>query len=293
MFNLKMNPLIYLGLLSLLALGCSETTVPDTPDGTLLACAEAFTKNKPGVIWEAMPASYRKDVTSLVHDAAAKMDAEVYDKTFVILNKTLGVLKDKREFVLELIRKDANVSMMIQDKDALEQNWDNVVDLLSIITDSEIQTLDALKGLDVGRFVAKTGSKMMVKIEQLSKLAPEDEFAKIKNTMATLKVEVISFDGATAKVKILAEGEKPEEEEMIKVEGKWIPKELAEGWNDMIAEAKKSVSEMTGEELKQQKPMIMGMMTGIETALDQLAEAETSEEFAKIIEQLMNNMMGM
>lgn len=293
MLNLKTSSFFYLGLMSLLALGCGGTSVPDTPDGMLLACAKALDENKPGVIWEALPASYQKDVTSLVHDAAAKMDADVYDKTFVILNKVLNLLKDKRDIILELVNKDAAMSMMVKDKEKLDQNWDNVVDLLAIITSSEIQTLDGLRNLDVGRFVDKTGSRVMEKIDRLSELAPEDEFIDMKNALGTVRVEVLSLDGNTAKCKLFIEGKDPQAGEMVKVEGKWIPKEIADAWKDMITEAKKSVSEMTGEEFKQQKPMIMGMMTGIETTLDQLAEAKTSEEFAQIIEQFIENMMGM
>jgi hypothetical protein len=292
MINLRTNMILLLGLL---AVGCGgEASVPATPDGTVLACARAITENDPGVLWAALPASYQNDVTSLVHDAAAKMDAEVYDKTFVLLNKALGVMKGKKEYILELIKKDATVNMMVQDTAEVEKNWSHLVELLALITDSEIKTLSSLKSLDVGRFVDRTGSEVMAKIDRLSEIAPQDDFGKLKKTMASLKVEVVSIEGDTARISMIVEGEdSPDEESMVRVEGKWIPKDLADAWKDMIAEANKSVSEMTGEELKQQKPMIMGMMTGIETTLDQLAEAKSSEEFSQILEQLKKNMMGM
>lgn len=294
MIDLKRGTLFCLGFLAILTMGCgSDATVPNTPDGTILACAKGLADKNPGVIWNAMPASYQADVTGLVHDLAGKMDEDVYDKSFVLLNKAIGVMKDQRKFIMELIGSDPSVGMMLPDKEGLEKNWDNVVDLLAVLVDSDIDTVSSLKSLDVGSYVAKTGSRIMDKLEAFSSFAPQDEFNEIMRKLTAIQVTVLSVEGDIAKLQLVVEGEAPEEVEMTKVEGKWIPKDMAAEWKQMIEEAKTNIGLMTDEGIKQQKPMIMGMMAGIETVLDQLAEAKTSEEFAEAFKGFTEMMMGM
>ncbi|MCF7974262.1 MAG: hypothetical protein K9N55_10635, partial [Phycisphaerae bacterium] len=86
--------------------------------------------------------------------------------------------------------------------------------------------------------------------------------------------------------------EEEDEIDMIKVEGKWIPKEMAEDWSKMIADGKAALEDMTQNALAENKPKVIGMMAGVEAAIDQLAQAKTQEEFDKVIGGLMGSLMG-
>ena len=150
-----------LAVLALIAAGCGGAAdVPDSPDGTVLTVAHELGNNNPGVLWDAMPASYQDDVEGVIHDAAAKMDAEVYDKAFVILKKLVGVLEDKRDFILDHpMMNEGFIAMMLKDRKEVEKYWDDIVELVDILAASEISKLESLQSIDVGAFLGGTGGR--------------------------------------------------------------------------------------------------------------------------------------
>ncbi|MCP4894978.1 MAG: hypothetical protein GY911_14350, partial [Actinomycetales bacterium] len=80
--------------------GAGVPVLPDSPDGTITAVADALAKGQPAILWAAMPASYQKDVTGLVQDFSARMDAQIYDKGFAVVRKAVAVLKKQQKFIL-------------------------------------------------------------------------------------------------------------------------------------------------------------------------------------------------
>ena len=84
--------LVIIAFVSLVALGCAQETeiiaaqptIPATPDGTVMAVAQNLADNHPEILWEALPASYRTDITELTQLFAAKMDPEIYDRAMAI-----------------------------------------------------------------------------------------------------------------------------------------------------------------------------------------------------------------
>ncbi len=272
-------------LMGLLLGGCAKDTpkTPKTPNGTIQAITQGLDEGKPAVVWDAMPASYQTDVTGLAHEFAANMDAEIYDKAFGMLGKVTNVLKTKRDFFLNsALTKDAPI-----DKEKLTTNWNAVVDLFTAITASELKKLENLKTLDIGKFLQKDGTKIFSQLRTVASIQegnPLDIFADIK-------VELVQSEGDSATVKVTVRDEE-EEIDMIKVEGKWIPKDMAEDWSNMITDGKASLADMTQNALAESKPMVVAMMASIETAIDQLAQSKTQQEFDKVIGGLMGSLMG-
>jgi len=69
------------------------------------------------------------------------------------------------------------------------------------------------------------------------------------------------------------------EQEVVKVEGKWIPKTMADGWKDTMSEA----SEMINNDLKnmlgpEEKKQVMNIMNAAQMGLAGAAKAKTQEE---------------
>ncbi len=278
-------------LSSLIAIGCGGASVPDSPEGTVLTVAKELAGNNPGVLWDAMPASYRTDVETLVHDAAAKIDAEVYDKAFVILNKAVDVLKDKRGFILGLpLLQQGFLAMMITDQEELKDNWNEIVDVFDILASSELETLDGLKSLDVGDFLNGTGGKLMAQFEKLAQLASDGPMKLTWNELEGITVDVKSTEGDKAVIEVTVEDKGPETLTMVKVEGKWVPEEMARDWKKNIEEMKAQVAEMTAGMSTEQKTTMLAQMAGVEQIVDQLAKAETQEEFTQIVMSLMGGM---
>ncbi|MBN2530942.1 MAG: hypothetical protein JXR76_31435 [Deltaproteobacteria bacterium] len=261
--------------------GCGAK-IPDSPEGTVDVVAKEIEKGNPQIVWEALPPSYQQDINGLVQQAAGKFDKELWDKGVSVLKKGTDIAGSKKEFIL-------GTPMMGQlkvDQKQLAESWDAVVGLLKVIAESELASVDDLKKFDGGKFLSGTGKKLVEKGKELRKLAPEDA----PKSFADLKVEKVSESGDKASLKVTVDG-KTDTVEMVKVEGRWVPAEMAKEWKEMIAEAKKSIEEMSTETMAKQKPQLMMMMAGIEAGMDQLKNASSQAEFDTTVQGLFMGMM--
>ena len=274
--------------LSLTFFGCTgggAPSVPATPDGTVKTVARSLAEKQPGVIWEALPDSYRKDITDVLSTFAEKMDKDVYNKGFAVLGKIVSVLKQKKDFILaSAMAKQAPAK--IED---IKKHYDGLVDFFATLLGSDIKSLDSIKTLDVGAFLRDTGSKLMEKACEISKMSEKDQLGAKLGKLAEIKIEVASSSDAEAKLKVTLPEEKPQEFELVKVEGKWVPKDMAKDWKKKVSEAKASLEKL---DLSKDKAQIMMMLGGLDGALDGLLGAKNQEEFDKLLQQAMGQVMG-
>jgi hypothetical protein len=284
--------ILLLPVLAFGVFGCGDSAppIPDSPDGTVKAVTEGLASNRPDVVWNAMPASYQKDVNDLVRLFASKMDAELYDRTFSVARKAVGVLRDKKDFILN----HPMVGMMAGvDKDKASKDWGAVVGLLETLVQSDLSSLGKLKSLDVGAFLGGTGVKLMQQIEKVAALQEENAFEKnFKSKMKGVKAEVVSTEGGKTVLRLTAPGEKPEEIPFVKVEGRWVPEEMTRDWKKMIGEAKEQIEGMTGELVGPDRDKFLSMMKNVETSLGKLADAKDQGQFNMELGKLMGTFMG-
>lgn len=244
------------------------------PDGFFQALEKAR-DGRPQAIWHALPAGYRSDVDALIEAFAGRMDEQVWNKSFELLGKALDVLDRKREYVLGY----PLVAMMTAqaDKEELNAAIDATVRMLRNIVESEVKTLDGLKGLDVESFLAGTiGDTIRGLTESIETMGGgmSPDAALLGETFTT---RVVSESGDQATVEVeFADGEK-KTAAMTRVEGVWIPREMAEGWQQGMEEARAAIDglEMTGEERSQ----ALTAMAAVDGLLDQLLSAPSQEAF--------------
>ncbi len=266
--------------------------IPETPDGTILAVATALANHQPRALWDALPPSYQTDVSDVLNLFANNMDPELYGKAFGVAQKLTGILQTKKSLILEL-QGDPDMGMlMMTDKQKLEDNWDTATALLETLTNSELSTLDGLNNLDIGTFLGSTGSDLMSQAQALSQgMNPEsaDEMEKLRN----LQVELLDAAGDTATVLLTVPDEEPEEIELTRVDGRWVPTDMADEWDTAIADAKENLASMADNpNVEQQEDQALAVLNNLDSALDQLADAETAEQFKQGISGFMGAAMG-
>lgn len=280
MRNRFVHPSALLFFLLMFTSGCQGCgpTVPDTPDGTVTTVASELKKENPEILWKAMPPSYHSDVNELVQLMAKEMDVELWNKGFSVATKVTDVIREKKTFILGSAMLEAtNVNQK-----ELEKNWDGVVALLEALTKSELSDLEKLKQFDGEKFLAGTGKNIFGKVLQLRNLGSGDapvsfegvEVKKIKEEGNEAVLEV-TFDDQTRELK------------MTRVDGRWIPSDMAKEWDESIKEAREVISKMAKEDLPKNKPMMMVMLGGIEAGLDQLKNAKSQKEFDTILQGLL------
>jgi hypothetical protein len=263
--------------------------IPSSPDGTVRFVTEQIADGHPEVVWEALPETYRKDINDLTHLFATKVDQEVWDKGFGVLRKAAVVLQDKKDLFL-----GSKMFAMAEDnQDEIMANWDTGTLVLSTLVNSDIGNLESLKTIDWGHFMATTGSEMLNLAKEASAATEDNAFendflAKVRG----MNIEVLENEGDTAKLKISAPDEEPEDIQLTRVEERWVPSDMADDWDKNVAEARTKLEEITPETIAQQKMQIMMMVGMAEAFVDQVSQATTSEELDQMLQGLFGGMMG-
>lgn len=298
-FISRFPSLALLTVVALILAGCGgggAADVPKTADQAVLRVVNAMAENKPVAVWDALPESYQKDVTGLVHSAIAKIDAELYNQSVATGQRVAKLLKDKKQFILA----HPMIAQQIPNKAEVEKQWDGIVGVLNTVLNSELATHDKAKTVNIGSFLDKTGSKVMGDITNLAKLVPgggegagkENEVTEMIKKAKATKATMVKEEGDKATVKMETPGEEPANVEFVRVEGKWIPADMAKEWKGMIEEAKKEIANMKDEDMKQAKEMAIPMLGMVGGLLGTLENAKTQEEFNAAVNGLMQMMSG-
>jgi hypothetical protein len=279
-------------LILIAALGCArnadsigkEPTIPDSPDGTVLAVAEALQDNHAEILWTALPESYQSDITEITSTFAEKMDPVVYDRAFAIVMRAVEVLDDRKDIILA----SETFKSAGADAEEIRAGLSNTQVFTETLKASEIATLAGLGSVDWEQFLATTGSEFIKHAAAIEAAEGENPL----NDLASLKVETVDLTDDRATLRISSDNHEPEDVEMAKVEGRWIPADLADEWAQSIEEARQGLAEITPETMAAQKTQIMmffGMADGL---IEQIATLQTPEEFDAAIGPMLAGFMG-
>ncbi len=279
-------------LLSLLISGCANNApsasappaIPDSPDGTVVAIAENLATYHPEILWEALPESYRNDINQVTQTFAAKMDPEIYDRSLALVGRAVEVLQQKQDLILA----SNSAAALPAETTKVEMGMTSGLAVMQMILGSEISTLEGLGTVDWQQFLSTTGSQVLEYADSVEAEEGEDPFAEINS----LTVETVEATDETAILRISSANQEPEEVEMVRVEGRWVPQDLAEEWDANVANALATLEELTPErmeELKGQAAFGLAMAEGI---IEQVAAVESAEEFDALVGPMIQAVMG-
>ncbi|MFH1301945.1 MAG: hypothetical protein ABIK07_12870 [Planctomycetota bacterium] len=254
------------------------------PAESMMVMIKGINNQQMEAVWNFLPASYQTDVNGLVHEFSTKMDPEIYDGTFQTGQRIAKLLKDKKEYIL----KNQTIQGLPVPQEKIAQYWEPTCGILTAIFNSDLSSLDKLKSFDGGKFLSSTGNQLAKNVVSFSDLIPtkegEPSFSdKLKQT----KVTVVSTEGDTATIKIEAPGEAPKEEQMVRIEEKWIPKNLADNWKSKMENAHKQLAELTPEKVTAQKEQTLAGLAKVNGVLEQLEKAENEEQFNKTLNPIV------
>ncbi len=268
--------------------GYSKSAAAKTPDKVVETVIQGLSKNEPQILWNVMPESYQKNVHELLSDFAAKMDKDIWNKTFQLIRKIITILETKKDLILtgDMVNK-APVDIK-----QISENWGSFVSILEIIVKSELGDLEKIRKLDIEKFLAGTVSDLMKKASDLSKLGKEDKYNKELDKLTRIKTSIIKTENEEITIKIEAPDEEPKIVVFIKVDHKWIPKVLADQWKEKISEIKKALSKASEKISIEEKQKFLGMIKSFDGILDQILAAKTKEDLEPIIGQGIGTLIG-
>ena len=319
----------FFSVLAAVAIGLASTlplakAAEEGPESFVTTPLKALEEKNPKLIWDMLPASYQKDLNGLVQAFAKEMDAELWDAGAGLLGGIGELLRTKKDLIAGMLSEmdEAGEIPLSEITSGLEMAGT----LLDKLAKSDLGSLNKLRTVDLGNVADTFGRDMMKLIGDSAKAAGEaDPFGL--ETLRGIKVEVVSEDGSSATIKVsglpeafdfeslteLPGGLPPGlpglpdldelpfadftdfengELEVVKVEGKWVPKEIADGWEDGISAAKVGMGAV-GEMADEDKQMALGIIKGINGGLATIRKAKTKEQFQMALMQAtMGAMMG-
>ncbi|MDG2055548.1 MAG: hypothetical protein P8J86_12700 [Phycisphaerales bacterium] len=275
----------------------------DTPDAMFVAAKEAVINDKPVALWNAMPSTYKTQINGLVHDFGAQVDAAGYDAVMGMVRDVAAMLKDKKTFVLNSPMIKSQMASEDIPMKVMEENYDMMVTFLQALSDSDLGSAAGLQKVDLGAIINKYGGTMIKLAKSVMEAAPPNsaaEVAQVKMMMEMLKKSsfvVTNKTATTATVTVSEPGPdgKPAPGQavtMVKVDDGWVPQEMADQFEQAIAQAKAQMA-VEMQDLNsglKQAPMLVGMASGM---MEPLKKAKTQAEFDKAVSQLMGMMGGM
>lgn len=239
----------------------AKPSPPDTADGAVRAIIEQLNQNHPEAVWDFLPASYQKDLNDLVHSFAEKMDPELWNRSVAAIHKVAGMLKSKKEFL------------------APEMN--GVADVLETLLATDLADLEKLKTLDGGKLLAETAGKLFALLRKTG----HHPFGDDMGIFNDVTVMLVHSQGDSATVALEFEGDLPHEYELVRIDGKWIPRVIAEGWIEQIGEARARLVLLSPDNMAETKPQVLALFTALESALDDISAAETRADFQAALAQ--------
>jgi hypothetical protein len=263
-----------------------QPAIPDSPDGTVRAVFQGLIRHQPEIVWQALPPSYQQDAMGVIHHFADTVDPALFDRTVAVARKGVVVIQDKKELVLssKMVR-EAGV-----DPATVDTVWEGTIHLLDTLLASDLANLERLRNLDVGQFLATTGRSLMDHAAEASAGAGEDEsFSAYLTKMAQTEVVTVSEEGDLATVRLTPPGETGSEVPMVRVEGRWLPADLASRWPSIIETANAEIEAMNGEEADQTRVRAMFALGIAEGFIDQVDRMETADDFDAVFGALLGS----
>lgn len=278
-----------LSAVTLLMVTMGSATAPtDTPQGTVEAVIAGLSNNQPQVLWQSLPASYQRDVSQFLAQAAERNDPEVWDASFRLVGKIGRVAGEKRDFLAE----NPFIAQQLVLHPELTEAWDQIVDLLVLLTNSRLADNQALRDLDIEQYLATTGSEIMLRTQRILAILGKDSAGwSLPNELAGGTVRLLTWTGANASVEVSLPDHGSKILNLVEVEGKWIPAEMAQHWSEAFSSLSTQLSALDPARLAEGREMVLTAIATVEQSLDEMLDAQTQREFDMAFQNLFGAVM--
>ena len=230
----------------------------------------AFKNGDLKALYLTLPASYQKDISSVVKAAAGKLDADLYKAGAGLLVSFAEIGESNSKLLAEMSPDEDKKVTAAEIKSA-------AVALKGL---AKKLTLDTLKKGDVD--------------EILSYKEVTDVFKLVQKNMPMPVTEVTgSEENEDGSVTVYFKDKDGDEDEAdyISVNGVWVPEEIAGDWDETIKGALESIAEFELD--ADTKEQIMSLIPTLKTSFETLKKAKTKDEFQMgVASAYMMMMMG-
>jgi hypothetical protein len=247
---------------------------PSDAGATVTAFAAAMKDGRIEQAYDLLPASYQKDVDGVVHEFAGQMDGEIWSAGFGVLSNGATVLKTKKDLLISMASQPGKEEQV----ELMKKHWDVLVEGVEKLATSDLAEIQKVKTKPARELMQQGVGPLVKALMSMGTVRTQDGTTTIAD-LQQITTEVLESSDTTAKVKITTKGKaEPETVEFAKVEGKWIPKSMADEWAGNIAKAREQIKAIDPDAIAAQKPKVMQFITTANGVLDEMNKAETAEQ---------------
>ncbi len=259
------------------ALADSETQSPDNPKETarnslpaepdsppvaaVRAVLQGVEAGRLEVLAEFLPASYQEDVEALVRVGAEKMPDEVWTRLHALAVRGAALL-NQHPHLGEPADAPAADDAEFRDK---------LAGVLKTLTNDRAWDRTQWQSFQLSSFLKETGSEAFTAWQNLS---------PAKSTVlreTTIRLRLLDGDQAMLEFQSPLE-EEPRPVEFILFEGKWIPKSLADAWEETVRKGRTDLEQLDAGRIAELADRFRPKLLQIERTLDQMLAAERPQQ---------------
>lgn len=238
-------------------------------------------------LWDMFPKRYQADIDELIQTAAKNIQPQVWNGFAGVLKKVSQLASTKRDFILN----NSTVSGFVPNTPETIANWDATAKLLNAVASSSLTDNRKMQNFSMAGFLKTDGPKIKAAAQEISQLAAKGADNGVGGPAPALNgsppsFQLISASDHTAEVEVTQNGT-THNETFVKVDNRWVPKEMADEWDEKMSEARQELAKLSTPEGQQNMQGVMMFLPMVTTPLDQMLAASSQSEFDQIVDPLV------
>lgn len=256
---------------------------PATAQQQVEALLAAFGRSDAVAFWDWLPMTWQHDVETIAHELADHLDAKTYDRAAKLVQRCARAAIAKQEFVFG----NQTIANLMQQNGADPQSAREVyaalAGMLQQLAGGELGSVEGLRAFDGRRFASRSGKALLETVLALGRATGDDPLAELE----TVRVRTVGKGDGQERVELSAPGRPAEVTTFVRVEGRWVPTEMADGWDENVRDVRRKIAAMpkNGDpKFAAQTGLVLGML---EAFVQQLESVESQAEFDALCAQTM------
>ncbi|MCA8956003.1 MAG: hypothetical protein KDC87_08010 [Planctomycetes bacterium] len=265
--------------------GCGGAATDSSAAATVRRLSTALVDEPdPAVLWQALPESYRRDVSAWAAALAAKAPVPVYEQLFDVIRRAGLVLKTRGDLLARTVPLELRAALRNADEEDLAAASLALGDALMLLGSGPWSHVAGLQSLDIDAALRASGRRMLGSALRASRVLPQDASGFLRVT----SVEQLAATQRRVRLRI-ATPAWTREVAFRQVDQQWVPELLADRWPDLDRAVRAALDAF--DPRSSEARAAEGWLQTLRTSLDSLAAAKDRPAVAREFDKLRANLL--
>ena len=257
-----------------------DIPVAEDPSLAVRRVLQGVQDGQAAAIWAFLPSRHQKEINSLVRNFADKMDAKIWNRTFVSLKRLVDIARTKKGLLIN----NPGLPLRELDQKQLDENWPALLELFDTLLTSELKDVKTLATFDGKSFSAGTGTQFLKQLLAISSNEQGDPLGQLADS----KITVVDRTSDQAHLHIgevqPIEGEATvPPSQFIVIDGQWFPSDLSAALEETLRLGNDSIAAMPAAGTDASRKKWLAVLDALDTSAAELEKADSPEAFNKAL----------